>query len=1603
MTNIQPIQTTHVLRDTYTRYLRSLNIMNDENMNALYRQALDHEEILKGPFIEGTLPFVTGGSLSDLISEGLLSREFARLNPAELPLTRPIYQHQAQAIRKIISERRNIIVATGTGSGKTESFLLPLLQMLFAESPSERAQPGVRALLLYPMNALANDQLKRLRNLLANTPEITFGRYTSETLHNEREAKDAYIRENGTTPLPNERISRETMRSSPPNILLTNYAMLEYLLLRPEDNMFFDGPHANYWKYLVLDEIHTYDGAKGVEIGMLIRRLKQRIRVKPGQLRCIGTSATIGSESELAKVAQFATQLFDEPFVWDDQHKDIVRGQRAILSVDTWGVGNVALYDVLHQGLLLSLAEDTAQMNTAFAALLPQIRAHLIPSMHGMLDSLTIGTYGAFLYAVLSGDQRTHRAQQTLLVRTQSIYEFADAVDLESGDDVVKFIELLIHAKRTVAEKPLLPSRYHLFAKSLEGMFICLNKDAHPTNNYQVSLHRFATCPICQKQAYELARCGGCGAPYITGVLKDNRIQQPEYNDLAKAVPYALHLDETPFSQLSDVIATQSDSVVVQHYALCTSCGLVRGQDNVSCQCGSTHTIFVSARDYSAAQVQSTQDINTMNNCVMCGYTSPRGRVIQTFDSGQDAPVSMLTSTLYQHIPGRPTMNDTIGGGRRLIIFSDSRQDAAFFAPYLERNYAQNLQRRIILQQLNKLNQSYPDTVRIDDVKVHIRAAATEALLFDDNQGPALRDYLALTWLMRDVLGASRDATTLESQGLLQIRVVRPSKFVAPAALTGLGLSVDESWLVLQRLFDTIRQQRAVKLPNGVEPNAPELQPGKTKAQYVRKMQPADDIVSWMPGVGHNQRSKFLTQVIKRVQPQLRIDACKQLSLQVLDALWDDLTLPGNVLADLWSVTSSRGAGDVYQIKYERFEFTPYTQPAGFVCNTCRQHTFINLRGLCINTRCNGQLVVYAPDQTEWTSSQQNYLGFAPIGMVVKEHSANLKPEQARAIQIDFTQGKVNTLSCTTTFELGVDVGELQTVMMRNMPPSSANYIQRAGRAGRRDGAAALILTYAQRRPHDLNYFEDPIQMISGVIPAPRIQSDNEKIVRRHLHAVVLAAFLREWADVQHQILKQSGEFFERTNQQMNPVVQGLIDFVSRRPGSLKSALHEVIDPNLHDVFGIADWGWMGTFDDAQPDCYLNSLYQAETQLNKEFDELKVIREAILSELQQGRGNSSGLVGIDKILKTLRERQLFGVLPNFALMPKYGFPTDVVPLKTDHIAHETAKHVALERDMRIAIGEYAPGSQIVAAGVIWESRGVVIPSGRGLIAGAYYRCPHCEFMTRSLGSTQISHCNNCFKPVVAPLQVKQYIVPEFGFIAHVDKSGDQSFTARPARSRASRLYFSDSNRNSSAAQVNALPLLIKGVSVNFMRNSMLSAINEGPSDRGFVYCERCGYATVAPTKNSRSTHNAPISGRECVGQMSNRVRLMHNFVTDVVELDITTTHGATLMQWRSVLYAVMEGAARYLQIERDEIDGTVYWAANGNVRLVIFDTVPGGAGFARQISEQIVSVLRAGLQHVQIECCGPDTSCYRCLRNYGNQFYHNDLKRGDALDILLRL
>ena len=289
-----PIKTSDVIVEKYKRYLSTIFQIADEDYEKQFKKALSEKEILaKGPYLDAVDTFKKGKSLSKLMDEGIVSENMGKLN---FPKDRTLYLHQERAIRKA-KEGKNMVVSTGTGSGKTESFLLPILSELSKELEEGTLCPGVRALLIYPMNALANDQVERLRELLDEYPEITYGSYTGQTAQKQEDALRDYKNLNkGKMPKKNELISREVMIKTPPHILITNYAMLEYLMVRPTEATFFTGKNANYWKYIVLDEAHVYKGSTGIEVSMLLRRVASSLPVN--KLQYVLTSATLGDEDQ---------------------------------------------------------------------------------------------------------------------------------------------------------------------------------------------------------------------------------------------------------------------------------------------------------------------------------------------------------------------------------------------------------------------------------------------------------------------------------------------------------------------------------------------------------------------------------------------------------------------------------------------------------------------------------------------------------------------------------------------------------------------------------------------------------------------------------------------------------------------------------------------------------------------------------------------------------------------------------------------------------------------------------------------------------------------------------------------------------------------------------------------------------------------------------------------------------------------------------------------------------------------------------------------------------------------------------------------------------
>lgn len=269
-----PINASKEIMKYYLRYIETAFYISDKEYFDMFRSKLrDESYFSKGPYLDATDSFKAGKTLSELIEEGEVSPFFRTLNQKAMPVTRPLYEHQERSIR-CLNRGENAVITTGTGSCKTESFILPILNYLFREKEQGKLDSGVRALLVYPMNAL--------------------GAYTGETEHSEHKAYNKFVKLNRCEPLPNELISRDAIKSNPPHFLITNYAMLEYLMIRPGDNSLFSGQYCSSWKFIVFDEAHTYTGATGIEVSMLLKRLKARLETD-NELQYILTSATLGS------------------------------------------------------------------------------------------------------------------------------------------------------------------------------------------------------------------------------------------------------------------------------------------------------------------------------------------------------------------------------------------------------------------------------------------------------------------------------------------------------------------------------------------------------------------------------------------------------------------------------------------------------------------------------------------------------------------------------------------------------------------------------------------------------------------------------------------------------------------------------------------------------------------------------------------------------------------------------------------------------------------------------------------------------------------------------------------------------------------------------------------------------------------------------------------------------------------------------------------------------------------------------------------------------------------------------------------------------------
>lgn len=1545
----------------YRRYLRSLLPFRDRALAQALNEEIDNSPLLsKGPLLEVTPAYETGATPRQLMAEGVLTRGFT----AALDLDRPLYVHQEQAIRKV-EAGRNLVVATGTGSGKTESFLVPILDSLEVEHERGELGPGVRAILLYPMNALANDQLNRLRGLLASSPHITYGRYTGETRNGVREAHNSFRSLHpGANILPNELLSREEMRENPPHLLLTNYAMLEYLLLRPKDLDLFEGPHAGHWRFIALDEAHVYDGAKAAEIAMLLRRLRERV-ASGSPLRCIATSATVGDDPH--KVMTFAQRLFfDSPFVWnqrDPDQQDLVRATpKDTARMPEWG----PLPTTAYTGLL---AEDDP------GSALPAIAA------------LRAGVDPADPAVMLAAERRMRRLRQALAEGPRSMASLVEIVfdrdpePLEPGERLRVLADLVALGSRVRGGdgSPLLSARYHLFTRATDGMFACLHGDRP-----HVSLARHATCPRegCGSPAFELAACQRCGDAYLLGVVrKEAAAQRFVPQESVRDTVVWLHLGEdSGVVDEDDATLTGGPTAGVSAGHLCTGCGTLMSRPEAPC-----------APDCRGRSLRVTQQFRSSEKgtvrCLTCGYRSVGA--IRRFLSGGDASAAVIATALYQALPEDtdPERSDQPGGGRKLLAFSDSRQAAAFFAPFLNSTYKDLQQRRLILQGLLQ-GDVPPDGFSVQDTMERALDVADRARCFRYKDSHSTRMGQAGLWVMSELVSTS-ERQSLEGQGLIRVELFRPEHPMVPPSLPGLlRLSEEQTWDLLSELVRSMRLQGVVTMPTGVKSNDPAFAP-RLGPIHMREAgsEAKRKVLSWLPSTGNmksgasskiqNRRLAYLTRVLDDT-------GCGQDPRTVLAKIWQLLRdTPQGWL----NRQDSKQTGVVYQLDHEYlriFPATPGNMP--YVCDSCRKPHPVSVRGICTTLNCSGRLLpLDGAELTRGTEHHRHlYQNMLPVPLRAQEHTAQWTSSEAATIQQDFIKGTVNTLSCSTTFELGVDVGDLQAVFMRNMPPTTANYVQRAGRAGRRVDSAALVVTHALRRSHDLFRYQHPEQMISGEIPTPFVPLANERIDRRHAHSVAMSAFFRHHYQRDGKTWSKVGDFFPMAAGTASRPVDLVAAFLDPVPEEIKRALERILPEEVAERLDLPGQGWAREL--------VGMLEKVRDEVDRDLQWLEERRRAAFENRKSYLATQ-----IEWTSNTIRRKDLLNFLATRNVLPKYGFPVDTVELRTVH-ADDTSGKLELTRDLTSAIHEYAPGASIVAGDRRWVSAGVYRLPERELREYHYRRCPDCRYYEQAdeVGRELPAECGACGSTAG---QASVYCVPEFGFVS--------AHKAEPVGLTPPERFwngFVEVRRLAANPQEQQWPLANGGRAhcLNGSRGELV-AVSEGRNGTGFHLCQWCDWGAPIPhNRNLPQSHPRPINGEVCTGPLRRR-SLGHLYETDLmsVRFDGPFNLGAASEDVRqSLLYALLEGASSALEIGRDDIGGTVHHDRDRHRSLVLFDTVPGGAGGAERIAGRFDRVLQAAYDRVN-ECdCGPETSCYGCLRTYRNQMVHERLRRGEALDAL---
>lgn len=1596
----------------YSTYLRSFIKIQDIKIKDEVERYLDDGNLWPEALIQLNPAFEPGGYIDELVQQGLLHAECAnvfKIQKKEYPPGKSmrLHRHQSDAI-KAAREDKNYVLTTGTGSGKSLAYVIPIVDYVLRQG----SEQGIKAIIIYPMNALVNSQENELRKFLCEGyPDergpVTFRTYTGQ----------------------NDEATREEIRANPPDILLTNYMMMELLLTRDADHAIIDA--ASNLKYLVLDELHTYRGRQGADVAMMVRRLRQLCGKE--KLRCIGTSATLAGqgtyEEQRTEVAKVASMLFGS-------------------TVEPEGV--------IMETLRRTTADIDFQNEINIARLRERVENYTYnqPMSYEDLSLDPLYSWIESTFGVTRKDGRLVRKQPLALGGTRGAAKLLSqqtGLDIDTCSTVLEDALLAgYNCRIPELDRPALAFRLHQFISRGDTVYASL---ADETSRH-ITFRKQQFVPNSDREILlPLGFCRECGQEYYIvtqhpGLSEHQRnIEGREVYESTKDLPdnvtpgflYINRANPWP-EAIEEVIKKVPDEWLEEHpngirirrnrQRLVPRQIKLTPQGTINSDTGQEF-IFTPA---------------PFNFCLNCGVSyNLRTRTempkLATLDiAGRSSATTVLSLSSIRNL----RKSNLPKASRKLLSFTDNRQDASLQAGHFNDFVEVGMLRAAIYKAIVQAG-----TLGIKHHELQGRVFEALSLPFEEYASNPEAVYAAkedTQEALRAVLGYRIycdlrrgwrvSMPNLEQCGLLKIDYMslddlcRDEKMWVNKHEALCTAEPETRRQVLSVLLDFMRRELAIKVDF-------------LKREYLEQIvQRSNQRLKPPWGLDENESRNLETATIlfPRTRQKSRKDQRNNIYLSEYSGLAQYLTRFNTftnytfvrrrnetpvLIRDMLDVLVSAGMVEIVSQAQGKNEVPGYQLVAASLIwkagnGSEPYHDPIRVPNL---SAAAGGGNLFFIDYYQRTASEN-------LGIEAREHTAQVPYEIRVERENDFREAKLPILYCSPTMELGVDIAELNLVNLRNIPPTPANYAQRSGRAGRQ-GQPALVFSYCTTgSPHDQYFFRRPELMVAGAVTPPRLDLANEDLVRSHVQAMWLTESRVSLGRSLVDVLELNGD-----PPALN-IHQSIFADLNNEYTRQRAAHYgnQVLQP-LEGELSQAGWyydGWIEQVLKEIPLTFQEACNRWRTLYLSAYSQVKVQTAVIMDHTRSAidhRRARSLRAEAENQLELLRganhyigdDFYSYRYFASEGFLPGYNFAR--LPLS----AYIAGRKIARNRDEYIsrarflAISEFGPRSLIYHEGSRYEVNRVLLPLdrlvGEELPTSAIKICPACGYLHILHDGVGPDLCERC--RYALNHQVERLFKMENVSTKRIDRiTSDEEERRREGFDLQTVVRFAERSGESlyRLAEVKLNDKVI--VKLLYGQGATIWRINQGRKRRknkeqwGFMLDMERGYWVAEKDQDSNNPDDqdpvSPLQSRVIPFVEDRRNCLLFEPV-EPLNLEMMASLQSSLRKAIQINY----------QLEENEIAVEPLPTMDNRRLLLLYEASEGGAGVLRRLVDEPNAL--PALARTALEIChyDPDTgmdirhapnaleeceaACYDCLMSYSNQMDHLNLHRALIQPYLLEM